>query len=203
MKIATDPQVWVMAICTLAVYSYLYKENFMYRLAEYTLVPLYTAYSIALYVHNYIIPYWKTQVLEEHQYYFILTGVFGLLLYTRYLPAKYSWLARYPISTYVGWGLGGLLARSPRPAMTQLIDSMRKLNSVNNIVFFLSFLAVMSYFFFTFGKNSKVIHYSGRIGRYLLMISFGAAFGNTVQGRISLFLNRLSFLLTDWLGITI
>ncbi len=36
-----------------------------------------------------------------------------------------------------------------------------------------------------------------------MMIGFGTAFGNTVQGRISLFLNRLSFLLTDWMGISI
>ena len=57
--------------------------------------------------------------------------------------------------------------------------------------------------FFTAGKESKFIQGSGRIGRYIMMIGFGTAFGNTVQGRISLFLNRLSFLLTDWMGISI
>jgi len=70
-------------------------------------------------------------------------------------------------------------------------------------VFFVCFLVVMSYFFFTVGKESKFIQGSGRIGRYIMMIGFGTAFGNTVQGRISLFLNRLTFLLTDWMGISI
>ncbi len=130
-------------------------------------------------------------------------GFFGLLLYFGYAPAKYTWIARYPIAAYVGWGLGYNLIRLPRPVMTQVADAMRKLDSVNNILFFLMFLAVMSYFFFTTGKQSKFIQGSGRIGRYIMMVGFGTAFGNTVQGRISLFLNRLSFLLTDWLGISV
>lgn len=200
---STNPQVWVAAFCTLAVYSYLYKENFFYRLAEYSLVALYTSYTIALYWHNYLKPYWKTYFIEEKQYYFAVMGFFGLLLYARYLPPKYQWLARYPVAAYVGWGLGGQLARAPRPAMTQAIDSMRKLTSVNNVLFFLFFLAAMTYFFFTVGKQSKLLVGSSKFGRYVLMVAFGAAFGNTVQGRISLFLNRLSFLLTDWLGIKI
>jgi hypothetical protein len=86
---------------------------------------------------------------------------------------------------------------------TQLMDVMRPLNTANNVLFFVFFMAVMSYFFFTTGKESKFIQGSGRLGRYIMMIGFGTAFGNTVQGRISLFLNRLSFLLTDWLGISI
>ncbi|MGI6163621.1 MAG: hypothetical protein ACOYEQ_06810 [Bacillota bacterium] len=199
----TKPQIWVAAICTLAVYSYLYKENPLYRIAEYSLVALYTSYQISRYVHSYIKPYFKQYVIEEKQYYFYLMGFFGLLLYFRYAPAKYTWIARYPIAAYVGWGLGYNLIRLPRPVMTQVADAMRKLDSVNNILFFLMFLAVMSYFFFTTGKQSKFIQGSGRIGRYIMMVGFGTAFGNTVQGRISLFLNRLSFLLTDWLGISV
>lgn len=200
---STDIQIWVQALCTLAVYSYLYKENFAYRIAEYTLVALYTSYQITRLFHSFAKPYFEKYCLEERQYYFILMGFLGLLLYFRYAPPQYRWLARYPIAVSVGWGLGGSLARSPRPVFTQLADVMRPLNTVDNFLFFVAFLAVMSYFFFTTGKESKFIQTSGRIGRYIMMIGFGTAFGNTVQGRISLFLNRLSFLLVDWLGITI
>jgi hypothetical protein len=34
-----------------------------------------------------------------------------------------------------------------------------------------------------------------------MMMYFGVAFGNTVQGRFSLLLGRLLFLLGDWLGL--
>jgi len=199
----TRVQIWVAALCTLACYSYLIKENPAYRIAEYTLVALYTSYNITRLFHSFIKPYFINYALEEKQYYYIVMGVLGLLLYARYAPPQYRWLARYPIALAVGWGLGGSIARSPRPVFTQVADAMRPLDSVNNIVFFVCFLVVMSYFFFTAGKESKFIQGSGRIGRYIMMIGFGTAFGNTVQGRISLFLNRLSFLLTDWMGISI
>jgi len=32
-----------------------------------------------------------------------------------------------------------------------------------------------------------------------LMIGFGSAFGNTVMGRVSLLIQRVEFLLQDWL----
>lgn len=200
---STDPQIWVQAICTLACYSYLIKENPAYRVAEYTLIALYTSYNITRLYHSFIKPYFINYCLEERQYYFIVMGLLGLLLYARYAPPQYRWLARYPIALQVGWGLGGSLARSPRPVFTQVADVMRPLNSIDNVVFFVCFLVVMSYFFFTVAKESKFIQGSGRIGRYIMMIGFGTAFGNTVQGRISLFLNRLTFLLTDWIGLSV
>jgi hypothetical protein len=35
------------------------------------------------------------------------------------------------------------------------------------------------------------------------MITFGASFGYTVMGRISLLVGRITFLLDDWLGIIV
>ncbi|HOB30364.1 MAG TPA: hypothetical protein PLF08_03215 [Bacillota bacterium] len=200
---STDPQIWIAALGTLAVYSYLYKENPAYRIAEYTLVALYTSYSLVLNFHEYLIPYGRQYAIEEGQWYFWITGAIGLLMYFRYAPAEWNWLARYPISILVGWGLGYTLVRSPRPVMVQVKDSMRPLNTVNNVLFFVFFLCIMFYFFFTVGKESKFIQGTGRVGRYIMMVGFGCAFGNTVQGRISLFLNRLSFLLVDWIGMKI
>ncbi len=39
------------------------------------------------------------------------------------------------------------------------------------------------------------------IGRYLMLIAFGAAFGNTVMTRMNLLIGRLIFLLRDVLGL--
>ncbi len=46
----------------------------------------------------------------------------------------------------------------------------------------------------TFGTGSK-------IGIWVIMIGFGATFGFTVMGRISLLIGRIQFLLGDWLHI--
>jgi hypothetical protein len=54
------------------------------------------------------------------------------------------------------------------------------------------------YFFFSFEHKHTVVRGSARMGRWLLMICFGVIFGNTVMGRMSLFIDRLMFLLNDW-----
>ena len=40
-----------------------------------------------------------------------------------------------------------------------------------------------------------------RVGIWFLMVSFGASFGYTVMGRISLLIGRIEFLMQKWLGL--
>ena len=57
--------------------------------------------------------------------------------------------------------------------------------------------------YFRMGGHHIPVSYThlSQIGRYTMMIAFGAAFGTTVMARVSLFLSRMQFLLKDWLGI--
>ena len=59
-------------------------------------------------------------------------------------------------------------------------------------------MTTLVYFFFTLEKKG-VQGAVSKVGRYVMMIAFGAAFGNTVMARVSLFLGRMQFLLGDWL----
>lgn len=124
----------------------------------------------------------------------------GTLFYARFLPAKWSWLARYPIAINVGWLLGVYFSVESRPYVVQTIDTINALSSFDNI-FFLMFATAMTYFFLTLASKTKIVTASSKSGRWILMIGFGASFGNTVNGRISLFLGRVEFLLTEWLKI--
>lgn len=196
-------QIWVAALMTLACYSYLYKENFFFRFAEHTMIPLAVAHVAVTWWHNTLVPYYNTYIVKQGWWWFWIFFAAGLLYYTRFLPAKYSWLTRYPISMSVGWLLGSYFTIVPRSYVVQMIDAIRALSVFENLLFFLMFAVSMMYFFFTVGKNSKAVGVAGKWGRWVLMIGFGASFGNTVNGRISLFLGRLSFLLTQWLGIKI
>jgi hypothetical protein len=40
-----------------------------------------------------------------------------------------------------------------------------------------------------------------KVGQYMMMVAFGAAFGATVMSRMTFLIGRLMFLLRDWLGI--
>lgn len=70
---------------------------------------------------------------------------------------------------------------------------------VENWVFVLTVVSVMVYFFFSFRKLAPGVGTLSKGGRYLLMIGFGAFFGNTVMTRMSFLLDRLMFLVDEWL----
>jgi hypothetical protein len=72
-------------------------------------------------------------------------------------------------------------------------------NYFDNWVFVLTMLCVMSYFIFSFKTNSKTVAGMNKAGRWMLMIGFGAFFGNTVMTRMTYLLDRLMFLVDDWL----
>ena len=186
-----------------ACYSYLYKENFFFRLAEHTMIPLAVAHVLTANWHNTFLPYIETHVKTKGWWWFWLFFAVGVLYYARFLPARWAWLTRYPISITVGWALGSYFSIFPRQYAVQIADAVRDLGVFENILFFLMFAMSMMYFFLTVGGESKTFRSIGQVGRWILMINFGAAFGNTVSGRISLFLGRLSFLLSDWMGITL
>ena len=67
------------------------------------------------------------------------------------------------------------------------------LDTFNNIC--ITIMVITSLFFFTFtrakGKTAENIR---KIGRYTLMLTFGAAFGGTVMTRMTLFIGRWTFL---------
>jgi hypothetical protein len=69
----------------------------------------------------------------------------------------------------------------------------------DNWVSVITVVSVMSYFFFSFRRRGKITLAVSNTGRWLLMIGFGAFFGNTVMTRMSFLLDRLMFLIDDWL----
>ena len=46
-----------------------------------------------------------------------------------------------------------------------------------------------------------MVGHTARVGIWVLMVTFGAAFGYTVMGRIALLAIRIEFLFDDWLWL--
>jgi len=196
----TTAQTWVAAICTLAVFSYLYGENPFWRLAEHVYVGLAAAWSIAYNFHNYIKPTIMTDLLEKGYWSYILPIILGLLIYTRYVP-NISWLSRYPLSFWIGYGAGYVLAFAPAVYLKQITASFYKLDSINAVITLIALLATLMYFFFTVKRDNAIMNIGAGLGRYAIMIALGAGFGSTMLYRFSLFLSRARFLLVDWLKL--
>jgi hypothetical protein len=66
-----------------------------------------------------------------------------------------------------------------------------------NFISLFTVLCVLSYFLFSMDVKSKTISWMPKMGRYLLMIGFGAIFGSTVMMRFSLLIDRMFYLFVE------
>lgn len=211
MNIATDPWVWIAAILTLAIFSFLYRENPFYRAAEHLYVGIANGYAITFYWHRVLVPTLFDPVAHNPsivtKVWLICIAIIGALFFTRFIP-KISWLVRIPISILLGYSCG---THIPRAVDATLIKQLQATiitrahfahwdTTLWAIIIFLGVIATVSYFFFSAPRKGvlKPLSYTGII---FIMVGFGASFGYTVMARISLFIGRLQFLLGDWLGI--
>jgi hypothetical protein len=70
--------------------------------------------------------------------------------------------------------------------------------AVGNLIATITMLAVLTYFLFGVDLKSKFLQNTTKLGRYLLMIGFGAIFGSTVMMRFSLLIDRMYFIWIEW-----
>jgi len=128
--------------------------------------------------------------------------VIGLMFYTVF-SRRFAWMSRLALSIMMGFGAGYTfkgffieviphIEKSFKPIFVGL-DNWKV--GVNNAFFVAVLLCVMIYFFFSVEHRHPLIREPARLGRWLLMLTFGIVFGNTVMGRFSLFISRLDFLL--------
>jgi len=73
----------------------------------------------------------------------------------------------------------------------------------NNGLIVLTLICVLCYFlFWEGGRRNRLSIGAATLGRWLLMISFGATFGSTVMARFSLLINRAQYLLEQCLNLS-
>jgi hypothetical protein len=106
------------ALLTLAVYSFLYKDNPFYKFAEHLVVGVSAGYYLVIYYYNFIDPNVVSPVFLLRSgntpirffgmdwWMALIPGLLGLLLYARFFP-KIGWIGRWALGIYVG-GYSGL-----------------------------------------------------------------------------------------------
>lgn len=202
MHLSTNPGIWAQALCILAVYTYLYKDNPVWRFAETVYLGLATAYWFVYMFFNYITPAIQEWIIKDGQWHYIIAILLGLMIFFRYVPSL-SWLARYPMSFWVGYGTGYVLAFDPAVWLTQVSATFLPLNTVKNVLVFIGVLSALVYFLFTIAKENPVVGGVAEVGKWYIMIALGSAFGNTVLYRWNLFLSRMNTIFVQWLGFSV
>lgn len=198
--------VWIGAFATIGTYSVLFKDNPVYRVLESVFVAILAGHAVVINWFNFQKPTLVGR-LGAGEYSLLIPLLIAALMYCRY-SRQYSWLSRYSMAFAMGIGAAYVLTKNLKPMfLSQARATMvplwipGKLSvSVNNWIIVLGVVSVLMYFFFTVKKTGPV-KAVGSVGRFYLMVAFGALFGDTVMGRVSVTLVRFQFLLKDWLGL--
>ncbi|MCK4352133.1 hypothetical protein KAW65_01870 [candidate division WOR-3 bacterium] len=196
---STNIWVWIAALLTLSVYSFLYKDNPIYRFAEYLFIGTSVGYSIGFLYWNAFIPR-IVRPVQAGDYIVLIPTFIGLLFFARF-TRKWTWLVRYPIAISLGIGAGISIPLTIQAGIfRQLQATMVGDFTISNIIMVVGVICTLFYFFFSL-EQKGVVGGVAKTGIWYIMIAFGAIFGYTVMARIALFVSRVQFLLHDWLGI--
>jgi hypothetical protein len=219
---------WLAAFFTLAVLSFLYRDNVFYKIAESVMVGVSAAwYMVKAGFWEAIVPKllgnlvpsvmrdWALPGIPKTQQpnlLYVVPLVLGIMLLCRLL-SRGGWIGRWPLAFIVGIFAGIRLIsfldadfvnqiRSTIIPLVVMTDA-RQLNfwaSLRNLGLVFGLLSCLAYFFFSV-EHRGIVGHMARVGVWYLMITFGASFAFTVMGRIALLAGRITFLFDDWLWL--
>jgi hypothetical protein len=217
---------WVAALCTIGIMSFLLGDSVLYKLVESVFVGVSAAYWM-------VVGFWAEIVQnllgklfpavlqatllpgldrEEPNYWYVVPLILSGMMLMRLSP-KGNWIGRWPLAFFIGATAGiRLVSYLEADFVQQIANTIMPLavytadrefaiwQSLRNFLIVLGVLMGLVYFFFSV-EHKGVVGSLARGGMWLLMITFGASFGYTVMGRIALLADRLEFLFIDWLWL--
>lgn len=215
---------WLAALLTLCVFSFLYRDNQFYKAAESLVVGVSAAYYMVVNFWTMIVPnlvgkldpHFVTNTFSpdfegERDLVYIVPLILSIMLLWRLSPAG-GWIARWPLAFIIGITAGlrligflqaDFVAQIQATIMPLVVRDDAGFSfwlSLRNLTVLLGLLACLTYFFFSI-EHKGIVGRTAKIGIYILMITFGAGFAYTVMGRITLLTQRVEFLVNDWLWL--
>lgn len=206
--------IWISALLTLMVLSYLLGDNPLYRLAEHLFVGTAVGYAVLVAYYSLLRPKLVLPLLQAplENWTLAVPLLLSLLLLAR---TNHRWhrVGVVPLAFLLGVGvalaIGGALFGSILPQTVSTIQSVNPADggwglALSNLILIVGTLSALSYFYFTADNGSGL----GRIkvgflrawrglGKWFIMITFGAIFASTVMARLSLLIGRLQFLIYE------
>jgi hypothetical protein len=218
--------IWVGALLTLCVFSFLYRDNPFYKFAEHLFVGVSAGYFVILRFWTVIVSnLWNPLKASfaghgvdpanhgmfaagqgDYRSWLLIPAALGVLLFGHLFP-RINWVSRWSLALIVGvyaglkttgFAQGDLVAQVQ--ASLQPLWTGDLAGSVNAIVFTIGLITSLLFFFFSRERQGP-LGVASKLGVFFLMVSFGAGYGYTVMSRVSLLIGRFQFLLGDWLGL--
>ncbi len=211
MSLSSDINIWISALLVLAVFSILYRDNFIYRIAESIFIGVSAGYFFCLWYFSVIKPAFEDAIAGQwHLLVPVFTGVLILIL----RKGKLSEILRIPASFLAGLFASLTIIIYFRAYVFEMISASifplvvltdeGKINwtsTVNALVSITGTASVLIFFVARKYPDVKMIRGYAEAGRFYLLVAIGTSFGYTLFSRILLFAGRFDFLISQWLGI--
>lgn len=211
------------AFATLTVFSYLARDNKVYRLVQNAALGVAVGIALVLTWQQVLEPRWWARIHDGFtggatgkvpwtQALWLLALVPGSLWYFQ-LSKKHFWVSTLVSGLFVGAAAGLAFQGQMLLVLPQVKASLKIVNpwaagaltwasffqSLNSLIFFVGLFTSLMYFFFSVRTDNVLLRPPMRVGRVTIMIALGAMFGCTVMTRMAYLLDRIQFLQRDWL----
>jgi len=204
---------WVAAVLTLIVYSFLIRDNPLFRLAEHLLVGTALGYAALVVLERVLLPSANAVVVDlladpvppmfANPVSRIMTALgilWGMLLLT-WLIRPVRWLASWSLGILFGVGaalaIGGSLVGTLLPQVEATLLPLRGPAVLDNLIVVLLVLAGLTYFFFIVRRDrplGRITQGVAKVGRWGLMVSLGTFLGARAVSLLTALVERIQFL---------
>ena len=197
---------WLAALVTIGVWAYLVGERRFFRLAQHLLAGLATGYLVLLAVREVMVPRLLQPLVSDPGANALLWPALALTV----AMAAARWLPRpvvaIPVAVLVAgtaaFALGGAVVGTllPQVAGAVLTPGLAPGAVLNGIIGLVITVLVLLAFLHGAPRRRLLVGAAGA-GRWLLLAGIGGWVGFLLVSRLTLLVDRVGFLLGDWLGI--
>ena len=182
---------YLSAALVIFVYSmFLYKDNPFFHIAEHLALAVALANATVVAIKSLQDIAWTPGIIQgKDTLFWAFALVFGALTLTR-LSKGYGWLSRWPLSFVVGSGIGlGLRGAVETQLMRNISTAILPLfggtvTPLDNLVTLVFTASTVAYFLITV-EHKGPWGIVAKMGRYSMMVAFGAQYGSVMITRLS------------------
>lgn len=199
--------IWAGFVLTIFVYSYIIRDNFLYRLAVYTFVGMAAGYIAIVTVESVLVPWFELTLDPDEPARLglgLLPVLFGLLLLFKTSP-RLGRLGNLGMAIIVGVGAGVALVGALTGTLIPLVDVTSRAGSGNILDGVLLFIGVASsliYFQYLARRlpdgsveRPRGIQLISTVGEGFIAVTLGAIYAAAILTSLTIFSERISFIL--------
>lgn len=196
-------------LLTLLIYSYIVRDNPLYRLAVHMLVGVSAAYAAVVVVKQVIMPVFmqiRDNPTDRASLLWLIPLIFVLLFLLKRIPG-FTKIGNHTIALLVGVGAAVALLGALTGTLWPQVTAVAKTDGQRIQSLVIAILTALTLFTFQFTGRSKNGQWDRpfwqrglvQIGRFTLMITFGALFAALFNTSLILLSSRLSYFISQLL----